>query len=172
MAMFIEARDEDGQPMSDQELRDEMITMLLAGHETTATSLSWVVHRLLQNPDVLEKVRAELQHVVGGGPIRAEHISELEYLDATIKETARLNPIIPAVVRYLEQPTRIGAYEIPADCVAAPCIYLTHRRPELWPEPETFDPTGLLENVLTPTPFSPLAAESATVWVQPLPPMR
>ena len=155
MAMLIEARDEDGQPMSDQELRDEMITMLLAGHETTATSLSWVVHRLLQNPDVLEKVRAELQRVVGGGPIQAEHMSELAYLDATIKETARLNPIVPVVARYLEQPTRIGAYEIPAGCVAAPCIYLTHRRPELWPEPEAFNPDRFVGKRVDPYTFFP-----------------
>ena len=155
MAMLIEARDEDGQPMSAQELRDEMITMLLAGHETTATSLSWVVHRLLQNPDVLEKVRAELQRVVGGGPIQAEHMSELAYLDATIKETARLNPIVPVVARYLEQPTRIGAYEIPAGCVAAPCIYLTHRRPELWPEPETFNPDRFVGKRVDPYTFFP-----------------
>ncbi len=155
MAMLIEARDEDGRPMSDQELRDEMITMLLAGHETTATSLSWVVHRLLQNPAVLEKVRAERQRVIGDGPIQAEHVSELEYLDATIKETARLNPIVPAVVRYLEQPTQIGAYEIPADCVAAPCIYLTHRRPELWPEPETFNPDRFVGKRVDPYTFFP-----------------
>ena len=155
MAMLIEARDEDGRPMSDQELRDEMITMLLAGHETTATSLSWVVHRLLQNPAVLEKVRAERQCVIGDGPIQAEHVSELEYLDATIKETARLSPIIPAVVRYLEQPTQIGAYEIPADCVAAPCIYLTHRRPELWPEPETFNPDRFVGKRVDPYTFFP-----------------
>ncbi len=155
MAMLIEARDEDGRPMSDQELRDEMITMLLAGHETTATSLSWVVHRLLQNPAVLEKVRAERQRVIGDGPIQAEHVSELEYLDATIKETARLNPIVPAVVRYLEQPTQIGAYEIPADCVAAPCIYLTHRRPELWPEPETFNPDRFVGKRIDPYTFFP-----------------
>ncbi len=155
MAMLVEARDEDGRPMSDQELRDEMITMLLAGHETTATSLSWVVHRLLQNPAVLEKVRAERQRVIGDGPIQAEHIPELEYLDATIKETARLNPIVPAVVRYLEQPTQIGAYEIPTDCVAAPCIYLTHRRPELWPEPETFNPDRFVGKRVDPYTFFP-----------------
>ena len=155
MAMLVEARDEDGRPMSDQELRDEMITMLLAGHETTATSLSWVVHRLLQNPAVLEKVRAERQRVIGDGPIQTEHVSELEYLDATIKETARLNPIVPAVVRYLEQPTQIGAYEIPADCVAAPCIYLTHRRPELWPEPETFNPERFVGKRVDPYTFFP-----------------
>ena len=155
MAMLIEARDEDGQPMSAQELRDEMITMLLAGHETTATSLSWVVHRLLQNPDVLEKVRAELRRVVGGGPIQAEHMSELAYLDATIKETARLNPIVPVVARYLEQPTRIGDYAMPAGCVAAPCIYLTHRRPELWPEPETFNPDRFVGKRVDPYTFFP-----------------
>ena len=155
MAMLVEARDEDGRPMSAQELRDEMITMLVAGHETTATALSWVVHRLLQNPDVLEKVRAELQRVVGNGPIQAEHVSKLEYLDATIKETSRLSPIIPTVVRYLAQPTRIGAYEIPADCIVAPCIYLTHRRPELWPEPETFNPDRFVGKHVDPYTFFP-----------------
>ena len=155
MAMLVEARDEDGRPMSDQELRDEMVTMLLAGHETTATSLSWVVHRLLQNPAVLEKVRAERQRVVGDGPIQAEHVSELEYLDATVKETARLNPIVPAVVRYLEHPTRIGEYDLPAGCVVAPCIYLTHRRPELWPEPGTFTPARFVGKRVDPYTFFP-----------------
>ena len=155
MAMLVEARDEDGQPMSDQELRDEMITMLLAGHETTATSLSWVVHRLLQHPDVLEKVRAELQRVIGDGPIQAEHVSELVYLDAVIKETSRLNPIVPLVARYLEHPTQIGDYEMPAGCVASPCIYLTHRRPELWPEPEMFNPDRFVGKRIDPYTFFP-----------------
>ncbi len=155
MAMLIDARDEEGRLMSDQELRDEMVTMLLAGHETTATSLSWVVHCLLQNPDVLEKVRTECQRVVGPGPVRADHIAALEYLDATIKETARLHPIVPVVARYLEQPTQIGAYEIPADCVAAPCIYLAHRRPELWPEPETFNPARFVGKRIDPYTFFP-----------------
>ncbi|TMA54385.1 MAG: cytochrome P450 [Deltaproteobacteria bacterium] len=97
LSMLIEARDEDDRPMSDVELRDEMFTLLVAGHETTATSLCWVFHRILRRPDVLEKLRAELARVVGTGPVRPEHVPALEYLDATIKETLRLNPIIPIV---------------------------------------------------------------------------
>ncbi len=155
MALLIEARDEDGQPLSAQELRDEMLTMLLAGHETTATSLAWVMHHLLQHPDILEKVHAELRSVVGGGPIRAEHVSELTYLDATIKETARLNPIVPVVARYLARPARIGEYDLPAGWVAAPCIYLTHRRPDLWPKPETFQPERFIGKRVDPYTFFP-----------------
>src|SRR5262249_11166539 len=106
LSMLIEARDENGQPMSDVELRDELFTLLVAGHETSATSLCWVFHRILRRPDVLEKLGAELARVVGTGPVRPEHISALEYLDATIKETLRLNPIIPLVGRRLGKPMR------------------------------------------------------------------
>ena len=159
MAMLVAARDEDGQPMSDEEIRDELVTMLVAGHETTATSLSWVVYRLLQNPEVLAKARAELAAVVGNGSgsdgLTAEQIAELRYLDAVIKETARLNPIIPTVARYLEAPARIGGRELPAGCVASPCVYLTHRRPDVWSEPEAFRPDRFLDTRVDPYTFFP-----------------
>ena len=144
MAMLVAVRDEDGQPMRDEEIRDEMITMLVAGHDTTATSLAWVIHRLLQNPDVLATARAEVASVIGNGthPPRptAEQVAELSYLDAVIRETARLNPVVPITVRHLEKGMHIGGYDLPAGAIAAPCIYLTHRRPELWPNPEEFSP--------------------------------
>ena len=159
MAMLVAARDEDGQAMSDDEIRDEMITMLVAGHETTATSLSWVVHRLVQNPDVLATAQAEVASVIGNGSQGSEHmaerIAELSYLDAVIKETARLNPILPIVTRYLEAPTRIGGCDLPAGCVVSPCIYLTHRRPDVWPEPETFKPERFVDSRIDPYTFFP-----------------
>ena len=159
MAMLVAARDEDGQPMTDDEIRDELITMLVAGHETTATSLSWVVHRLLQNPDVLAEAQAEVASVTGNGSegreVTAEQIAELSYLDAVIKETARLNPILPIVTRYLEAPTRIGDHDLPAGCVVSPCIYLTHRRPDVWPEPETFKPERFVDTRVDPYTFFP-----------------
>jgi len=155
LAMLIEARDEAGQPMSDVELRDEMITLLVAGHETTATSLAWAFHLILQHPHVLEKLRAELRQVIGSGPVAPQHVAKLEYLDATIKETQRLNPILPLVGRQLHEPMRIGGRDLSAGVVAAPCIYLTHRRPDLWPNPERFDPDHFLGRRPSPYEFFP-----------------
>ena len=159
MAMLVAARDEDGQPMRDEEIRDEMITMLLAGHDTTATSLAWVIHRLLQNPDVLATARAEVASAIGNGPHpsrpTAEQVAELSYLDAVIKETARLNPVVPITVRHLEQGMHIGGYDLPAGAIAAPCIYLTHRRPELWPNPEEFNPERFVARRVDPYTFFP-----------------
>ena len=159
MAMLVAARDEDGQTMSDEEIRDELITMLVAGHESTATSLSWVVCRLLQNPDVLALAQAEVASATGNGSgsskPTAEQIAELSYLDAVIKETARLNPILPIVIRYLEAPARIGGCDLPAGCLVSPCIYLTHRRPDIWPEPETFKPERFVNGRVDPYTFFP-----------------
>jgi cytochrome P450 len=155
LSMLVEARDETGRPMSDEELRDEMMTLLAAGHETSATTLCWVFNRVLRHPEVLEKLRAELAHVVGGGPVEPRHVPQLEYLDATIKETLRLNPIIPLVGRRLRTPMRIGGRELPAGAIAAPCIYLTHRRPEAWPDPERFDPERFVGQRTSPYAFFP-----------------
>jgi cytochrome P450 len=140
LSMLMQARDEHGQPMSDQELRDEAITLLAAGHETTATTLSWAFHFVLQHPEVEEKLRAELQQVAGTGPLAPEHVSRLEYLDATLKETLRLLPVAPAVGRVLQRPMKVGEWELPAGMAVMACAYLTHRRPDLWPEPERFHP--------------------------------
>jgi cytochrome P450 len=155
LSMLIEARYEDGRPMSDEELRDEMITLLLAGHETTATSLAWAFHRVLARPDVLGKLRAELAQTVGTGPVEPQHVNALEYVDAVVKETARLNPVVPNVGRRLQTPTSIGGHLLPAGVVAAPCMYLTHRRPDVWPEPERFDPERFVGTRPSPYAFFP-----------------
>lgn len=155
LSLLIEARDEDGQPMSDEELRDEMITMLVAGHETTATSLAWAFHCILARPEVVEKLQAELRTVIGVGPVEPQHIAKLDYLDATIKETQRLHPILPLVGRLLHEPLRIGGQDLPAGVMVAPCIYLTHHRPGLWPEPERFDPDRFVGKRVSPYEFFP-----------------
>ncbi|MDE2929221.1 MAG: cytochrome P450 [Acidobacteriota bacterium] len=159
LAMLVAARDEHGRPMSDEEIRDEIITMLVAGHETTATSLAWVIYRLLQNPQVLAKARAEVDSVTGEGrqasrPI-GEQVAGLGYLDSVIKETARLNPVLPIAARYLGMDMRIGNHELPAGSIVLPCIYLTHRQPELWPEPEAFNPDRFLGRRVDPYTFFP-----------------
>src|SRR5262249_23579828 len=146
LSMLVEARDEQGHPMTDQELRDEMFTLLVGGHETTATSLAWVFHRLLGRPDVLGRVREELDRVVGRGPLAPAQVAQLEYLDAVTKETLRLNPILPAISRHVAVPMRVGGHDLPAGVIAMPCVYLAHRRPDLWPDAERFQPERFVED--------------------------
>jgi cytochrome P450 len=155
LSLLLDARDEAGQPMSDVELRDQLITLLVAGHETTATSLSWTFHRLLQHPPVLEKLKHELQSVIGNGSLQPQHAQKLDYLDAVIKEAQRLIPIVPIVGRMLHEPLRIGGHDLPTGVVAAPCIYLTHHRTDLWPDPTRFDPDRFLGKRPSPYEFFP-----------------
>jgi cytochrome P450 len=151
LSLLMAARDEDGHAMSDGELRDEMITLLLAGHETTATTLAWVIQYVLAHPAVLARLRAE----VSDGAAADATAADLPFLDATIKETQRLMPIIPMVGRRLRRAMRIGDAELPADVVAAPCAYLTHRRADLWDEPDAFRPERFLGKRPTPYEFFP-----------------
>jgi cytochrome P450 family 110 len=151
LSLLLDARDEAGAPMSDLELRDEMFTLLMAGHETTATSLAWVFYQVLRHPDVLARLRDELHAVLGDGPMEPEHVGRLEYLDAVLKETQRLTPVIGMTGRALRVPARIGGRELPAGVVVCPAIYLVHRRPDLWPEPERFRPERFLG--VRPSPF-------------------
>ena len=108
---------------------------------------------------MLARAQAEVASVIGNGSegseLTAEQIAELSYLDAVIKETARLNPILPIVIRYLEAPARIGDCDLPAGCLVSPCIYLTHRRPDVWPEPETFKPERFVDRRADPYTFFP-----------------
>ena len=155
LSMLMAARDEEGRPMPDTELRDEMITLLLAGHETTATTLAWVIQHVLAHPAVHARLRAEIR---GHGPVASGEpagAGDLPYLDATIKETQRLMPIIPLVGRRLHTAMRIGGHELPPGVVASPCIYLTHRRPDLWEEPDAFHPERFLGKRPSPYEFFP-----------------
>ncbi len=133
LSLLLQAEHEDGRAMSDRELRDELMTLLVAGHETTATGLSWAVELLARHPAELGRLEAE---VAAGGD---------EYLDAVIKETLRLRPVIALVLRKLVEPMEIGGHLLPAGVSVAPSIYLVHRRPEIYPEPERFRPERFLE---------------------------
>lgn len=134
LSMLMAARYDDGSPLSDGELRDQLMTLLVAGHETTATSLAWLGSELFRRPDLVARLREELHRVTGGAPIRAQDVARLEELDAVIKETARLDPILPIVVRLLKAPARVGPLELPAGTVVCPCIYLAQRRTDVWGE--------------------------------------
>jgi cytochrome P450 family 135 len=135
LSILLQAHDEDGRPMTDQELRDELMTLLVAGHETTATSLAWAFDLLLRHPAELARLRAEIEADNG-----------TDYLDVVIKETLRIRPVVPGVIRVLKAPTELHGFQLPAGVRVAPNIYLTHRRPDVYPEPERFRPERFLED--------------------------
>ncbi len=132
VSMLVDARYEDGSPMSERDLRDEMLTLLTDG--PTSTSLSWLFERLLRHPDKLERLREEILAGEGG-----------DYMDAVVKETLRLCPPVPVVVRRLLEPMELGGYELPAGTTVAPCVYLVHRDPAVYPHPLRFVPERFLE---------------------------
>jgi cytochrome P450 len=133
LSLLLAARDEDGEPMNDRELRDEMVTVLGAGHETTATGLAWAVERLTHNPGVLAKLRESLA------------AGEDDYLGATVKETLRARPVIVDVGRKLTAPATIAGHELEAGSFVLAAIAALHYREDCFPEPEAFRPERFLE---------------------------
>ena len=135
LSMLLGARHEsDGSPMTDQELRDELLTLLVAGHETTATALAWAVERLTRHPRKLARLSEELQ------------TGEKTYLEAVVTETLRLRPVLSLVARRLREPVEIGSWRLPAGVTVTPSIYLVHRRGDIYPNPERFEPERFLKN--------------------------
>ena len=132
LSLLLQARYEDGTELDDRRLRDELITLLIAGHESTATELAWAFERLLRHPDKLERLRAEAE---GGGD---------EYAEAVVQETLRLRPVLPVVLRELGEPMDLGGHHLPAGTWVAPCGYLIHRREDIYPEPLSFHPERFL----------------------------
>ncbi|MGA7706020.1 MAG: cytochrome P450 [Solirubrobacteraceae bacterium] len=134
MSLLLQATHEDGSPMSDEELRDELMTLLVAGHETTANALSWSIERLCRHPEKLERLRAE---AVEGGDV---------YCKAVVQETLRLRPVISIVLRKLVEPMEIGGRMLPAGVSIVPAIHLVHRRPDIYPRPDEFMPERFIES--------------------------
>jgi cytochrome P450 family 110 len=155
LSMLLAARYEDGNPLPDAVIRDEMYTLMLAGHETTAATMAWVINRLLTNPDVMERARAEVFSVLGGQQLDASHVGKLKFVEAVINETMRMDPVVPNIGRGLTKPLTIAGRELPKGVTIAPCIYLVHRRPELWPNPDQFNPDRFLETRQSPYTFLP-----------------
>jgi cytochrome P450 family 135 len=130
LSLLLAARHEDGAPMTDVELRDELVTLLMAGHETTATGLAWAFERLLRTPRVLARVLGSLD--------------DDEYLDAVVKETLRIRPVVTDVARQLTAPLQLGPWRLPAGTLVLPAIAAVHMRPDLYPEPHEFRPERFL----------------------------
>jgi cytochrome P450 len=141
LAMMLDARDDAGRPLSEDEVHDELVTLLVAGHETTATALAWTLRWLLPDRVLLGKLNEEITSV-GGDPLR---MAKLPLLDATVKEALRLQPVVPNVGRVLQQPMTLGGLDLPAGAIVAPSIYLVHRRPSLYPDPTRFRPERFLD---------------------------
>jgi cytochrome P450 len=133
LSLLVRAGYDDASPLTDDDVRDQLVTLLLAGHETTGTALAWAVERLLCNPDVLERAR------------RAAREGDDAYLDAVGQETLRARPVITAVARKLKAPMTIGGYELPAGVTVAPAIGLIQHSPAVYPDPDRFRPERFLD---------------------------
>lgn len=153
LSLLVAARDEDGKAMSDAELVDELMTLLVAGHETTTTSLAWTMACLHEHPEAAAALDAELAAAKSGNRgvsrggiagIDVSSIDRLPYLDAVVRESLRLRPILPDVVRKTIAPMTVGGYDIPLGTSLMPCIYLAHQRPEAYPAPASFRPERFL----------------------------
>jgi cytochrome P450 len=133
LSALVAARDEDGRGMSDAELRDQLITLLMAGHETTATGLAWAFDLLFRNPGPMERLLAEIED------------DDHTYTDALVEEVLRLRPVVLFVGRQLRRPMELGGYELPVGTVVGPSIYLAHTREDVHPEPYAFRPERFLD---------------------------
>ena len=139
--MLLAARDpETGRAMDDEAITDNLLTFILAGHETTALALAWTFALLGANPACLTTLQAELERVTGGGPVEPRHIAELAYIRQVVSEVMRLYPPAPMISRAIQHDMEIGGLPVPAGSVVFVPIYAVHRHADLWPRPEVFDP--------------------------------
>jgi cytochrome P450 len=141
LTMLIEARDEDGRPFDDRELRDQLVNLLLAGYDTTAATLSWTFFLLSRHPDAQRRVRAELRAELGERDATFRDLPRLEYTRAVIQESMRLYPAVWLTKRRAVADDEVGGYFIPANSGIFVSPWVTHRNPALWSNPEGFDPT-------------------------------
>jgi cytochrome P450 len=141
LAMLLAVRDEEtGAGLTDRDLRDQVITFIGAGHETTAVALAWTIYLLSRHPEVETRLRSEVGEVLDGRRPSADDLPRLLYTRRVIEEALRLYPPVYAVIRDAVADDAIGGFPIPARSMIILSPYVTHRHPEFWPEPETFDP--------------------------------
>jgi cytochrome P450 family 135 len=135
LSLLLQARDEDGEAMTDAELRDELVTLLLAGHETTATSVAWAIERLVRHRDKLARLQAEVDAQDGD-----------RYMTAVVNETLRARPVVPIVARMLQQELEVDGYRLPAETRVTPSIWLTNHNARVYANPERFEPERFLQD--------------------------
>ena len=153
LSFLLEARADEGRALTDAEVRDEVITLLLAGHETVAIALAWAFYWLHRQPDVLQRVQAELR-AVGRLP-SPDDLVQLPYLRAVCTEALRLYPVVGAITRRLRQPMSLRGYLVPAGIAVGAALPLIHLDPAHYPEPQCFRPERFLEHTYTPYEYLP-----------------
>lgn len=154
LAVMVRAADEDGRTMDDAELRDQLLTLILAGHETTAAGIAWALERLTRSPEAMAKAVQAADASAAGDPAGDE------YLDAVVKETLRIRPIIYSTARLLTEPAEIGGYRLPAGTTVDVSIGLVHANNSIYPDPERFDPDRMIGATLSPTTWLPFGGGS------------
>jgi cytochrome P450 family 110 len=156
LALLLAAQDAEGQALSDEEVRDELMTMLFAGHETTASALAWAMYWIAQLPDVRTKLLAEFDAMDITTDFDPITISRLPYLSAVCQETLRLYPIaVSTFPRVVQQPMIVAGYALEPGTVIIPSIYLAHHRVQVYPEPQQFRPERFLERQFSPYEYLP-----------------
>jgi cytochrome P450 len=138
--LLSRSAEEGGELTGDRQIRDEAVTLFIAGFENVATALTWTWHLLAQNPEVEGRLHAELDEVLGGRPPEAADVPRLAYTRAVFEEAMRLYPPVPRLVRTALRDYEVGGYKVPAGSLVVVSQYLMHRDPRFFPEPERFDP--------------------------------
>lgn len=144
LSTLLSVRDEAGEPMPDRQIRDEVVTMLVAGHESTGATLSWALYLLSRYPQVMRRVEAELAEVLGGRTPTFQDLPRLQYLAMVFKETLRLYPPFWMITRTPVEDDVLSGHRVPAGSILMFSSYVTQRRPDFWPNPEAFDPDRFL----------------------------
>ncbi len=154
LSLMMAARDENGQAMTDEELRDELLTILFAGHETTATTLAWAFYQIHQQPDVREKLLNELDKVGKNSP--PKEIAQLPYLTAVCQETLRMYPVLPTIFpRIAKSPVKVAGCWFDAETTLMPTAYLVHYREDVYPNAQQFEPERFLERQYSASEYFP-----------------
>lgn len=154
LSLLMSSHDEDGNPMTDQELRDELMTLLFAGYETTATAIAWALYWVHKQPQVREKLLQELNTL--GDSRDPMTIFRLPYLTAVCNETLRIHPVAMLTFpRVVQEPVELLGHSLEAGTILAGCMYLTHQREDLYPQPKQFNPERFLERQYSPYEFIP-----------------
>ncbi|MBE9209734.1 cytochrome P450 [Nostoc sp. LEGE 06077] len=151
LSLLMKAEYENGEGMNDAELRDNLLTLLNAGHETTATAIAWALYWIHQQPEVYEKLLYELQSLDNPDPLK---ITQLPYLTAVCQETLRIYPVVLFTFpRITLRSVNLRGYQVASGTYVTPCIYLTHRREDLYPQPDEFQPQRFLNRKYSPYEF-------------------